>query len=207
MRRLHDNALLKQFQEKWNIESIFTDPDLPFRFYRYSEGESLIAKNPLNRCIKFILEGTFRLYTITPDGSEYVIFQGYRQELISQWHVGAEHYQIVYVDAVTPVITAELLLDTCGERLMEDIKFLRFLLTQISSAYREFAMEVICQEETVEKRLISLLERIPEHCFSGVEEMAKRLHCSRSQLQKALHTLVSSGKLQRTQKGCYQLIE
>lgn len=207
MRRLHDNALLKQFQEKWNIESIFTDPDLPFRFYRYSEGESLIAKNPLNRCIKFILEGTFRLYTITPDGSEYVIFQGYRQELISQWHVGAEHYQIIYVDAVTPVITAELLLDTCGERLMEDAKFLRFLLTQITSAYREFAMEVIYQEETVEKRLISLLERVPEHCFSGVEEMAKRLHCSRSQLQKALHILVSSGRIQRTQKGCYQMIE
>ena len=90
---------------------------------------------------------------------------------------------------------------------MEDPKFLRFLLTQISSAYREFAMEVIFQEETVEKRLISLLEKVPEHCFSGVEEMTKRLHCSRSQLQKALHTLVSSGRIQRTQKGCYKMME
>ena len=207
MTKLHDGTLWKQFQREWNIEHIFTDPDLPFQFYKYREGESLLTKNPLNRCVKFVLRGTFRIYTITPDGREYVIFQGQRQELISQWHVGAEHYQIVYVDAVTPVITAELLLDTCGERLMEDAKFLRFLLTQISSAYREFAMEVIYQEETVEKRLISLLERVPEHCFSGVEEMAKRLHCSRSQLQKALHILVSSGRIQRTQKGCYQMIE
>jgi len=207
MRKLHDSALRKQFQEEWNLQNIFTDPDLPFHFYRYREGESLLAKNPLNRCVKFVLQGTFRIYTITPDGSEYVIFQGHRRELISQWHIGADHYQIVYADAVTPVVTAELLLDSSEERLMEDAKFLRFLLTQISSAYREFAMEVISQEETVEKRLISLLQKLPRRSFSGVEEMAKRLHCSRSQLQKALRTLVSSGRIQRTRKGCYQLLE
>lgn len=206
MRMLHDRALMKQFQEEWDIESIFTDPDLPFHFYRYSEGESLIAKNPLNRCVKFVLEGGFRIYTITPDGSEYVIFQGHRKELISQWHVGSEHYQIVSADAVTPVVTAELLLDDCEKRLMEDTRFLRFLLVQISSAYREFAMEAIYREETVEKRLISLLEKDPQHSFSGVEEMAKRLHCSRSQLQKALRVLISSNRIKRTRKGCYQII-
>lgn len=206
MRKVYDRRLLKQFREKWKIESIFTDPDLPFHFYKYNEGESLLSRNPLNRCVKFVLEGTFRIYTITPDGCEYVIFQGHRQELISQWHVGAEHYQIVSVDAVTPVITAELLLDDCEEQLMEDAKFLRFLLGEISSAYREFAMEVISQEETVEKRLISVLEKTPQRSFSGVEEMTKRLHCSRSQLQKALRALIASGKLQRLEKGCYQLI-
>ena len=207
MRKLYDRRLQKQFREKWNIDSIFSSPNLPVHFYQYGEGESLTAKNPLNRCVKFVLEGTFRIYTITPEGGEYVIFQGHRKELISQWHVGAEHYQIVSVDAVTPVITAELLLDDCEERLMEDAKFLRFLLGQISSAYREFAMEVISQEETVEKRLLSVLEKTPQHSFSGVEEMAKRLHCSRSQLQKALRALISSGSIQRTQKGCYQLLK
>lgn len=207
MKKLYDRKLLKQFQETWQTGSIFTDPDLPFHFYRYSEGESLTAKNPINRCVKFVLEGTFRIYTITPDGSEYVIFQGHRRELISQWHVGAEHYQIVSVDALTPVVTAELLLDDCEAQLMEDPKFLRFLLEQIASSYREFAMEVVSQEETVEKRLMSLLKKTPRHNFSGVEEMTKRLHCSRSQLQKALRALISSGIIQRTQKGSYQMIE
>lgn len=68
-------------------------------------------------------------------------------------------------------------------------------------------MEVVSQEETVEKRLMSLLKKTPRHNFSGVEEMTKRLHCSRSQLQKALRALISSGKIQRTQKGSYQMIE
>ena len=207
MREVLSAAIREQFRQEWNIQEIFTNPDLPFRFYRYQAGESLLITHPLNRYMKLILKGVFRIYTITPDGNEYVIFQGERRELLSQWHVGLEHSQIVYADAVTPVVTAELILDPWEAVLMDDAKFLRFLLEQVSSAYREFAMEVIFREETVEKRLLSLLKNTEQHGFSGVEAMAKRLHCSRSQLQKALHKLVSSGKLQRTRKGTYQLLE
>lgn len=62
MRKLHDATLRKQFRKEWDIEHIFTDPDLPFQFYRYREGESLLTKNPLNHSVKFVLRGTLLMF-------------------------------------------------------------------------------------------------------------------------------------------------
>lgn len=205
MQEVHDAALTERFRREWKVGEIFTNPQIPVRFYTYQKGESLLVLHPLSRYIKFLVTGTIRIYTITPDGGEYLILRGDQQEFLSKWHIGPVHQQLMHVEAITPVVTAELLLDTWEEVLMDDPKFLRFLLARISASFRSFALDAISREESVANRLLLLLEQEPEHRFSGVEDMAIRLHCSRSQLQKALRALTAAGKLRRTEKGCYQL--
>ena len=205
MQEIHDAALIQRFRREWKVVEIFTNPQIPVRLYTYQKGESLLVLHPLSRYIKFLVSGTIRIYTLTPDGSEYLILRGDQQEFLSKWHIGPVHQQLMHVEAVTPVVTAELLLDTWEDVLMDDPKFLRFLLARISEAYRSFALEALFREESVANRLLLLLEQEPGHRFSGVEDMAMRLHCSRSQLQKALRALTAAGKLRRTEKGCYQL--
>ena len=139
MQEVHDAALTERFRREWKVGEIFTNPQIPVRFYTYQKGESLLVLHPLSRYIKFLVTGTIRIYTITPDGGEYLILRGDQQEFLSKWHIGPVHQQLMHVEAVTPVVTAELLLDTWEEVLMDDPKFLRFLLARISASFRSFA--------------------------------------------------------------------
>lgn len=206
MREIQDPQLLEHYIQKHQIRSFFDTPDLPFRLYEYAPGEMINVVNPMEKNMKFIVEGVFDHYLIQEDGTLHLIAHcdgfGFMGDLAFCRQISANRYQ----EVIEKVRAVELPLEPLREILEQDNRFLRFLLDTMAHRMT-MSMHIRSDMSSAERALTAYLRwRCPNHTITNVTETAFHLNYSRRQLQRVLKDLTEKGTLRKTGKGHYTLI-
>lgn len=205
MKELHDVALLARYITRYHIDALFDTPDLHFVLYEYEPGEIMNLHRSTTEYLKFVVEGSFRNYSINPDGG--YAFGAKRNnafyvlgdlEFCGFWNEANQH------EAVDTVRTVELPLHNLREVLLNDNRFLRHLIRSIGSKLSA-GSHMMVSTSLEESLLYYLRNECPDHRITSVEDTAFRLNYSRSQLQRVLRDLTSRGILEKQGKGTYQM--
>lgn len=208
MKELKDQSLLNNYLLQYKIQDLFDTKDLPFQLYEYEAGEIMNYKRPLDNYLKFIVSGEISLYSIMEDGEQFTGFKGPFFGLLGDLELCGIKMENNYQEAITTVHSIELPLNKVRSQILDDNTFLRYLLYRIVKRHVQMTKPELVHSTSVEKRLLHYLEyESTDHTISGVEAMAFRLRCSRSQVQRALKTLIQNEKIQKTGKGKYKLIQ
>ena len=195
MKRIFDPALLDFYLQKHEIPSLFDTPYLAFSLYQFEKGERLDTLNP-EEYLSFLVDGSIEISANRADGTSYPI--GYLDGFtcIDDTH---------QIEARTTALCIVLPLASTKELLLNDNRFLRYLLNSVTEKLMLYSSSQ-SNFSTLEESFLSYLsERCPDQTFSGVEKMAMQLHCSRRQLQRVLKKLLEEGQLVKLSKGSYRL--
>lgn len=206
MKEIKNKNLLNSYLQQYKIPELFDTPNLPFQLYEYEAGEIMNYKRPYDKYLKFIVSGEISMYTIMEDGEQFTAFQGPHIGLLGDLELFGAEFDNNYHEAHTVVHSIELPLSKTRSMILNDNKFLRYLLYQFTKRHLHLRHPELIGSTSVEKRLLHHLEyESSDHSFSGVEAMAFRLRCSRSQVQRALKSLVDKGTIEKFGKGKYRL--
>lgn len=206
MKEIKDKNLLLYYLNKFKVCDYFDTPNLQFKLYEYTAGEIISFVHPSRNYLKFMVNGEIRVYYLREDGDMFVIYQGSDQGLIGDFEFLITTDNEQYHEALTTVHSIELFLPPLKDTLLDDKKFLRYLLNQISQRYSDFQNASIYHHTTVETQILHYLEQTPGHSLNGIEPMAFYLKCSRSQVQRALKNLIQKEKIKKIGKGKYELL-
>jgi CRP-like cAMP-binding protein len=207
MREILDAQLLTVYLNRYHIPSIFSTENLPFRLYEFEEGELLNLVHPPKDFLKFIVEGSVRIYSLSPHGNRQFLAEnrdGF--EILGDLEFCGAVQENHYQEVISTVRTIELPLRTVREQLWQDNTFLRWLLRRIGT---KLSMTTFFRNpgQTLEENLLQYMRyECANHCISSVEETAMRLNYSRAQLQRVLRDLSAKGILQKEGRGMYRLL-
>lgn len=207
MRELNDPRLLEHYLKHWRIESLFDTPGLPFRLYEYEPGEMLNLLHPAAGYLKFVVKGRLDIYAAYSNGSRRLIAQARPLTLLGNVEFAGGQDEAHWQEVRQTVHTVELRLEGLRATLLEDNRFLRYLLHGLAAA--------LCQAQP-ERDGAATLEQIvlyhlryerPDHTLQNVGETAFRLHYSTRQLQRVLRALTAQGLIEKRGRGRYALAE
>lgn len=206
MREIQDPALLRQYLDRFQIESFFDTPGLPFRLYEYGPGEMMNLSHASGDYLKFVVEGVFDHYTIQEDGSKFMIHHCEGFGFLGDLAFCGVHPKGRYQQVLETVRAIELPLQPLRETLERDNRFLRFLLHTMA---RRMPLSLHYRSDLpgAEQALIAYLRWVcPDQTITNVTAAAEHLNYSRRQLQRVLKDLTDRGILARLGKGCYRLL-
>ncbi len=189
MKRIFDPALLDFYLQKHEIPSLFDTPDLAFSLYQFEKGERLDTLNP-EEYLSFLVDGSIEISANRADGTSYPI--GYLDGFtcIGDMEFCGKRDDTHQIEARTTALCIVLPLASTKELLLNDNRFLRYLLNSVTEKLMLYSSSQ-SNFSTLEESFPSYLsERCPDQTFSGVEKMAMQLHCSRRQLQRVLKKLL-----------------
>lgn len=87
------------------------------------------------------------------------------------------------------------------------MKFLQFLVKHMSRTIYIATNNMEVSSEDIQSRLLRYIKNeCKDGTFSGMEETAKRLRCSRRQLQRVVTQLMEEGTLKKVGWGTYSRI-
>ena len=202
----NDPQQLEQYMEKYRIRENFSTPDLPFKLYRYEVGELMNVLHPQEQYLKFIVEGRLGVDTVDPDGNLQRIIEETAFVYFGEVEILGRSFSNHFHEVLETVYSIELPWEPLRDILWNDLKFLQFLVKHMS---RSLFVATNSMEEATEDVQSKLLRHIHTECenrtFSGMEATAKRLRCSRRQLQRVVCKLVKDGQLIKTGWGAYTL--
>ena len=204
MKRVFDPTRLDLYLQKYEILSLFDTPNLKFSLYQFEKGERLDTLNP-EEYLSFLVSGSIKISANRADGTSYPI--GYLEGFtcIGDMEFCGKRDDTHQIEARTTALCIVLPLGTAKELLLNDNRFLRYLLTSVTEKLMLYSSSQ-SNFSTLEESFLSYLsERCPDQTFAGVEKMAMQLHCSRRQLQRILRKLLKEGRLVKLSKGSYRL--
>ena len=73
MKEIFDEQLKCNYMKKYQIEKIFDTPDLEFQFIKYEAGEFMSSKRSPLKYLKFIVKGTWDIYSMDKEGKTHLI--------------------------------------------------------------------------------------------------------------------------------------
>ena len=133
MKRIFDPALLDFYLQKYEIPSLFNTPDLAFSLYQFEKGERLDILNP-EEYLSFLVNGSIEISANRADGTSYPI--GYLDSFtcIGDMEFCGKRDDTHQIEARTTALCIVLPLGTAKEFLLDDNRFLRYLLTSVTEA-------------------------------------------------------------------------
>ena len=202
----NDPKLLEKYMKKYHIRENFSTPGLPFKLYRYEVGEMMNILHPQEQYLKFIVDGRLGVDTIDSDGNLQRIVEEKAFVYFGEVEILGRSFSNHFHEVLETVYSIELPWEPLRETLWNDLKFLQFLVKHMS---RTIYVATNSMEEATEDVQRKLLRYIRTECenntFSGMETTAKRLRCSRRQLQRIVCKLVDEGTLVKSGWGTYSI--
>ena len=199
MKHVTDPALLELYKKKYNVDGLFSTPNLPFRLLRFEKGELLAGLREDPPWLLLNLGGRVKLYAVQEGGD------------LAPMHLAANRFSCVnaleLLGRKSPAVEAEsttyclaLPLPECRETLLGDVVFLRFLVDSLAGALALSNHQQL-EMTNVEQRVLDYIrQRGGVNC---VEDATYVLHCSRRQLQRVLRKLCESDTLVKIGRGMY----
>ena len=207
MQEILDQVLLETYLNQYNIRSLFDTPELPYRLYTYEPGEMMNILRPTTEYLKFVVAGSFDLYSVREDGVRNLIrhFEGFG--FLGDLEFCGKNAGTRYQEVIDQVYTIELPLKSLRPVLMEDKRFLRFVLNNLAEKLSA-AMPLKAEFPSLADTLVYYLRyECTDHRITSVEDTAFRLNYSRRQLQRVLRELTEQGVLLKEGKGRYKLLD
>lgn len=205
MKEIRDTALLERYLQKYRIRELFDTPELPFRLVEYARGDRMNLLHPPEDFLKFVVEGTVCIYSISGEGNRYMHGRIDRPAMLGEVEFCGGRLEGHWHEASTVCRCIELYVEPLRETLWRDNRFLRLMLRTFANARVHSdrigqAREVPCRE-----RLLTYLQYTSDHTLTAVEATAERLHCSPRQLLRELKALTESGQVEKLGRGTYRL--
>lgn len=169
MKRIFDPALLDFYLQKHEIPSLFDTPDLAFSLYQFEKGERLDTLNP-EEYLSFRVDGSIEISANRADGTSYPI--GYLDGFtcIGDMEFCGKRDDTHQIEARTTALCIVLPLASTKELLLNDNRFLRYLLNSVTEKLMLYSSSQ-SNFSTLEESFLSYLsERCPDQTFSGVEK-------------------------------------
>lgn len=207
MQEILDQVLLETYLNQYNIRSLFDTPELPYRLYTYEPGEMMNILRPTTEYLKFVVAGSFDLYSVREDGVRNLIrhFEGFG--FLGDLEFCGKNAGTRYQEVIDQVYTIELPLKSLRPVLMEDKRFLRFVLNNLAEKLSA-AMPLKAEFPSLADTLVYYLRyECTDHRITSVEDTDFRLNYSRRQLQRVLRELTEQGVLLKEGKGRYKLLD
>lgn len=205
MKELKNQTLLRHYLKKHQIQALFDTKDLPFQLFEYEPGEMMNIAHSPSEYIKFVVKGEWDIFCDNSNGKRHMICHGNDFTLLGDIEFCGEYETSNWQEVCSTVHCVELSLSNLRSLLLQDNRFLRFLLHSLSrkligaSPSRDGAA-------TLEENLLYYLRyECSDHRITQVEQTALRLHYSRRQLQRVLKELTERGVLLKEGKGRYIL--
>lgn len=141
MKRIFDPALLDFYLQKHEIPSLFDTPDLAFSLYQFEKGERLDTLNP-EEYLSFLVDGSIEISANRADGTSYPI--GYLDGFtcIGDMEFCGKRDDTHQIEARTTALCIVLPLASTKELLLNDNRFLRYLLNSVTEADALFQLPV-----------------------------------------------------------------
>lgn len=207
MQEIQDKKKLAYYLEKYGITQLFDTPDLPFRLYCYEAGEMMNILRPTRENLKFVVEGSFDLYAVRRDGVRHMIYHSEGFCFLGDLEFCGRDPGMRYQEVTGRVYTVELPLEQLRPRLRQDVRFLNFLLDEMSDKFADMAVDMGSFSDLTEKLLYHIRFQCPGQAITNVGETAFRLNYSLRQTQRVLRELTRRGLLRKTGKGRYELAD
>lgn len=132
MRELKDPELLAYYLKKYKISSLFDTKALPFRLFEYLPGEMMNSSRSPEDYLKFVVAGEWQIYAQHADGSRSLIGHGRDFSILGDLEFCGEKPSVHWQEVLKTVHTLELPMKEMRPILMEDNRFLRFLLHNLA---------------------------------------------------------------------------
>lgn len=206
MVEIKDTNLLEKYMKKYNINDIFDTPNLPFKLYRYETGEFMNISHPQEDYIKFLVEGTVASDEVDINGNIKRLYEESAFAFSGEVELAGYSFSNHYHEVIDTVYSIELPLKQYRDTLLNDKCFLQYLVKRMSYTIYEATHQLSYLNYNVNERVIYYLKYVsPTHTLSGMESTAKRLQCSRRQLQRAVNQLIDDNIIVKTGWGTYSL--
>ncbi len=207
MKKIKDKNLLEYYIEKFKIEDHFDTEPLNFELYSYDQGEVLNnAKNDSDH-IKFIVSGCVNIYHIHYNGelSKLCILE--ENGFLGDLEFCSNITLPLIVEAHTDLLCVTLNITKIKDRLLKDSSFLQFTINCLAEKLATL-IRLEVTSISIEERLMGYLKHEASgHAFTGVDDMATKIRCSRRQLQRVLKDMTDNGTLVKLKKGSYKLAD
>ena len=208
MTEIKEPEIIEKYLSKYNIRELFDTPDLPFQLIRYETGEMVNQYRPQEKYLKFIVEGTVAADELDIYGNTKRLMIESDLAFWGEVEICGRSFPNHLHEALETLYCIELPLEPLRDILFQDLKFMQYLVTRMSYSIYMLTNTIAYVNYSIEDRLIYYAKYMcPNHTFSGMELTAKNLQCSRRQLQRVIHKLLTEKKLLKTGLGTYQLIE
>lgn len=164
MKRIFDPALLDFYLQKHEIPSLFDTPDLAFSLYQFEKGERLDTLNP-EEYLSFLVDGSIEISANRADGTSYPI--GYLDGFtcIGDMEFCGKRDDTHQIEARTTALCIVLPLASTKELLLNDNRFLRYLLNSVTEKLMLYSSSQ-SNFSTLEESFLSYLsERCPDQTF------------------------------------------
>ena len=207
MEHIRDMEKLSYWLSHANIRACFDTPDLPFQLVRYQKGEYLSSPDTYFENLLFVVQGSVRVYGVRADGSISPVSQADKPAIIGDIEFSLGGLPPFFAQAQTEVTCVCLPVPPCRAQLEHDFRFLHVLLRSYAEKLQTFATMEIPTSTIEERVLLYLKHASPAHELNGVGPATFQLRCSRRQLQRVLRDLCVAGKIEKTGKGRYRLVQ
>ena len=208
MTEIKEPEIIEKYLSKYNIRELFDTPDLPFQLIRYETGEMVNQYRPQEKYLKFIVEGTVAADELDIYGNTKRLMIESDLAFWGEVEICGRSFPNHLHEALETLYCIELPLEPLRDILFQDLKFMQYLVTRMSYSIYMLTNTIAYVNYSIEDRLIYYAKYMcPNYTFSGMELTAKNLQCSRRQLQRVIHKLLTEKKLLKTGWGTYQLIE
>lgn len=207
MVEIREKELIEYWLDRTKIREYFDTQNLLFRGRRYEKGEYLAAPDRYLKEILFLVEGVVQIYGIRDDGSISPVGQMNSPALLGDVEFCKQGISPFYAEARTTALCLTLSVEKYREQLDRDVRFLHLLLESYANKLSIFST-VDLPASTIEERVLLYMRNIcPDGELRGIETALLGLHCSRRQLQRVLKKLCDNGRVEKTGKGKYRLVE
>lgn len=207
MKEIKDKSQLEHYMNKYSFDEMFDTPNLPFKLYCYEIGEIMNQSHPQEEYIKFLVEGTVASDEVDIDGSINRLFEETAFAFWGEVELYGYSFSNHFHEVVETAYCIELPLIPYRDILLNDKCFLQYLTKRMSNTIYTATHMMSYMKYSIEDRLIYHMKYVcSNHSFSGMELTAKRLQCSRRQLQRVVNTLMKEGRIQKTGWGEYTLL-
>ena len=207
MREITDRKQVEAWLREGNIPDQFDTQGLPFRAYRYEKGELIVTPSRPMRHLLFLVAGRVLIYGIRRDGGMAPVDELDRPALLGDLEYCSGGHSAFYAQAKTQATFIALPADACRALLDRDLRFLHMLLRSYAQKLSIFAFVDMAAPTIEERTLLYMPRQTPGHELNGTQAAAHQLRCSRRQLQRVLSALCASGRVERTGRGSYRLLE
>lgn len=182
--------------------AFFSDPSIHMEYASWKKGEILVSAFDMPKYLIFLFSGTVKISAYRDDGSEFVL-PTEENIVIGDIQLMTGKPSPFYAEAVTDLACGIVDIERYGERLKNDVMFLRGTLSMMSERM-EMMLRPGIDPESAEERVLSYIGNICRGRMENITHASQALHLSRRHVHRILSSLVDRGLIIHDEYGIYR---